>query len=237
MIECRALNYRYGQYQALDQIHLSIPNGTTCAIIGRSGSGKTTLLHLLAGLKKPDSGAVLIHGEPVTQVRKRTAIVLQGSSLFPWKTVAQNLRLAIDPAVKDADNRIDAILEELEIKVHRNKYPYALSEGERQRAAIARALISEPDVLIMDEPTAALDAITKEVIQRQILSLHKRHGMALVLVTHDIEEAVYLGAQIVIIKSGRVLQTMENDLFGSYELKKQLPFYKRCIELREVLDQ
>lgn len=237
MIECRQLSLRYEQHQALDRVQLSIPNGTTCAIIGRSGSGKTTLLHLMAGLKKPDSGAVLIHGEPVTQVRKRSAIVLQGSSLFPWKTIGQNLALAIDPAVKDADQRMDAILEELEIQRHRDKYPYALSEGERQRAAIARALVSEPDVLIMDEPTAALDAITKEVIQRQILSLHKRHGMALVLVTHDIEEAVYLGAQIVVIKAGRVVQTLENDLFGSFELKKQLPFYQRCIALREVLDQ
>lgn len=237
MIECRDLSIHYADYKALNQIHLRIPNGSTCAIIGRSGSGKTTLLHAVAGLKKPTHGSISIGGAPVTGVRKGTSIVLQGSSLFPWKTIGDNLALALHHEVVNPELRIEKVLDELEILKHRHKYPYELSEGERQRAAIARALVSEPDVLIMDEPTASLDAITKEIIQQQILKLHKLHGMTLILVTHDIEEAVFLGGQILVIKDGKIVHSAANDLFGSAELKKQLPFYERCISLREVLEQ
>jgi NitT/TauT family transport system ATP-binding protein len=235
MIECRDLSVYFGTYHALKRINLNIPSGSTCAIIGRSGSGKTTLLHTMAGLKKPDQGGVYIGGNQITGVRKGTCVVLQGASLFPWKTVRQNLSLALDLFASDPEKRIQKVLEELEILKHIDKFPYELSEGERQRVAIARAIVCEPDVLIMDEPTASLDAITKEVIQEQILKLHKTHGMALVLVTHDIEEAVFLGRQIFIIKEGEITDTIDNTLFGSFELKKQLPFYERCIALREVL--
>lgn len=228
-LRCQNLTVSYGSFDALKAIHFDIPIGSTCAIIGRSGSGKSTLLHALAGLISPSCGTLEIPS-------KKIALVLQSGSLFPWKTVEQNLALALNKPVKACYDAIFTVLNELEMTEHAKKYPHELSGGEKQRIAIARALITEPDLLLLDEPTSALDAITKELIQEFIARLHKKHGMTLVCVTHDIEEAAFLGEKILILKQGELQKELENPHYGNPEIRRQLSFYEHSIRIREVLD-
>ncbi len=226
---CNHLTVSYGNFQALKDVHFEICAGSSCAIIGRSGSGKSTLLHALAGLIKPTSGILEV---PTTRI----SLVLQNGSLFPWKTVEQNLALALGQSVKQSKPAIEAVLSEIEMTAHAKKFPHELSGGERQRVAIARALITKPDLLLLDEPTSALDAITKEIIQEFIAKLHKKHQMTLICVTHDIEEAAFLGAKILILKQGTLQETLENPLYGRPEIRRNLAFYEHSIRIREVLE-
>lgn len=238
MIQVRSLTHMYGQLTALHQLTMNIPTQTTCAIIGRSGSGKTTLLHLLAGLLPLQQGEIQINGQLLTSVREKTAIVMQNGSLFPWKTIEENVELSLlgtSNAIKK--QTVGEILDELEMLEYAKKLPHELSGGQRQRAAIARALAQKPDLLILDEPTSSLDAITKEIIQNLILNLHKKHDMTLVTVTHDIEEAVFLGQKVLVLKEGLLTHESHNPLFGKDTLRLDLEFYKACIQLREVLDK
>lgn len=234
MILCKDLTIKYDDFEALKHLNFELKSGSSCSVIGRSGSGKTTLLHALAGLTSPSSGQLEFRG---TQTTPKIAMVLQSGSLFPWKTVEGNLALALGKNPKDCQREIVSVLEELEIAPHQKKFPHELSGGERQRVAIGRALITEPDLLLLDEPTSALDAITKEIIQQFIVSLHKRHQMTLVCVTHDIEEAAFLGQEILILKSGELAHQFQNELYGDPSIRRQLAFYERSIQIREVLDQ
>lgn len=238
MIRCSDLSINYGDFEAIKNVNLHVEKNSSCAIIGRSGSGKTTLLHAISGLNQKHAGEITIDGKKVQGVRPSTSIILQKNSLFPWKTVKENLTLAL-PNIKDFrknSTKVESVMAELEIEMHGDKYPSELSGGERQRVAIGRGLISSADLLIMDEPTASLDAITKEVIQNLILNLHKTHKVTFIAVTHDIEEAVFLGGKILILKNGEISASFSNELFGTFEPRKQLAFYEKCIMLREVLD-
>lgn len=234
MITCKDLTVKYDTFEALKGINFTLKAGSSCSVIGRSGSGKTTLLHTLAGLVLPSSGSLIL-GEDAS--RLKISMVLQSGSLFPWKTVEDNLSLALGLKAKACQPQIKAVLEELEIASHQKKYPHELSGGERQRVALARALITEPSLLLLDEPTSALDAITKEVIQQFIVKLHKKHQMTMVCVTHDIEEAAFLGQEILILKSGNLAHQLENELYGDPSIRRQLAFYQHSIQIREVLDQ
>lgn len=234
MIHCKGLTVKYDNFEALRNLSFELDSGSSCSVIGRSGSGKTTLLHVLAGLKAPTSGTLEVTG---SKASPKIAMVLQSGSLFPWKTVEDNLALALGQKAKVCQVQIKSVLEELEIAQQQKKYPHELSGGERQRVAIARALITEPDLLLLDEPTSALDAITKEVIQQFIVSLHKKHRMTMVCVTHDIEEAAFLGQEIMILKSGELAHQFQNELYGDPSIRRQLAFYQRSIQIREVLDQ
>lgn len=235
MIEFKEVSYHYNGKAALEKVSFEIPEHTVCSVIGRSGSGKTTLLHLLAGLLPIQKGNISINGQPVSGVKKRTAICLQGSSLFPWKTNRENVLLSINGASIDMEQSVNDVFEELEIIDCLHKYPYEISGGEKQRVALARALIQKPELLILDEPTSSLDAITKEVTQNMIMKLHKHYGMTLLTVTHDIEESVFLGEKILVLNSGKIFSEVQNKTFGNEMLRKEIDFYKTCIELREVL--
>ncbi len=202
MIQIEALGVNYGSEYALRHVDLSISQNTTCAIIGPSGCGKTTLLYTIAGLLVPTEGSVSIDGKQLTAVRKETSVILQNAGLLPWKTAFENVALGLLPSGQSKACIIantTAMMEELGILEHKDKYLSQLSGGQKQRTAIARALVREPDLLLMDEASSSLDAISREHLQNLVLRLYKKRPLTMVFVTHSIEEAVYLGQSIVVM--------------------------------------
>lgn len=198
MIQVRNLNYAYSSDVALSNINLDIKQNTTCAIIGPSGCGKTTLLYLLAGFIDYNEGEIYIKNEKVKGSRRETGVILQDYGLLPWKTVWNNIALGLKvrgTAKEQINKEVDEILRELDIQDLKNKYPAQLSGGQKQRVTIARTLVIKPDLLLLDEFTSALDAMTKENIQNLILSIYKKRPVTIVFVTHSIEEAVFFGAK------------------------------------------
>lgn len=240
MIKFSDVSFQYGNEKILDHIHLTIEDQTTCAIIGASGCGKTTLLMLLAGLLKNQKGTLTLHGKPINGVRENTGLILQDLGLLPWKTVYQNVELALINSHLSKDvmkEKINLLLTDLGLIAHQNKYPHQLSGGQKQRCAIARTLVREPDLLLLDEATSALDDLTKENLQKLILSLYHTKPTTLVFVTHSIEEAVFLGKQIVVMDKGIIRAILHNPLFGDVNAKEDLNFYKKCLEIRQFLRQ
>lgn len=236
MIEIKDLHISYGKEVALDNVNLHIGKNTTCAIIGPSGCGKTTLLYTIASLKKPDKGTIYINGQELNNVRKNTGVILQNYGLLPWKTVWNNVSFALltrNVSRNDAISRAEKILKDLGIYEYKDKYPSELSGGQKQRVAIARTLALEPDLLLMDEPSSALDAITKEHIQNIILNIYKQKPTTLVIVTHNIEEAAFLGQKIVIMGKANIIHIMDNPYFGEDKLRENIDFYRFCLEVRK----
>lgn len=239
MISIDGLHIRYGAETALDNVSLTIAECEACAIIGPSGCGKTTLLLTLAGLLKPLAGEVQIDGLQLTGVRRRTSLVLQDYGLLPWKTVRQNVIFPLRSRGMDreqAESRLNAILSHVGIAECADKFPGELSGGQKQRVALARALVLEPDLLLMDEASSALDAITREAIQNLILQLYQERPMTLVLVTHSIEEAVFLGQKIVIMEHGHIRRIMDNPCFGLPNVRARADYHQMCLLVREALN-
>lgn len=238
MIHVRNLGVNYGSEAALKNINLDIPRNKTCAIIGPSGCGKTTLLYTMAGLIAPSSGKVMINGEEMKAIRRETGVILQNAGLLPWKTAWENVALGLKARRLDKsviNRKVTAILEELGILEHRNKFPAQLSGGQKQRIAIARTLVLEPDLLLMDEASSALDAINREHIQNLILKLYKKNPATMVLVTHSIEEAVFLGQTIVIMERAAIKHIIENSHFGEEDIRFKPDYYSICLEVRKWL--
>lgn len=185
--------------------------GESWAVLGSSGCGKSTLLYLLAGLRLPTRGQVRIDGQPLTRPRPHTGLILQDYGLLPWATVVQNAALGLKmrdfygpdgkhaPLSPRAGLSVDYWLERLGLFAVREKYPSQISGGQRQRAAIARTLVLQPDLLLMDEPFSSLDAPTREGLQNLALELWAEQGLTMVTVTHAIEEAALLGQKILVL--------------------------------------
>ncbi len=219
-----SLAYQTGKgqsVQALQSISLQIKVGERWAIIGPSGSGKSSLLYLLSGLLRPQSGKVYYLGAPLKNVQQDIAVILQDYGLFPWKNVFHNVALGL--TVQKKNNRltkakikqkVEGVLVQLGLADQGKKYPSQLSGGQKQRVAIARALVLQPKVLLMDEPFAALDAITKENLEGLLLDICQEQGLTLVFVTHNIEEAMLIGEKIAIFgqEPGKIVQQLENPL-------------------------
>lgn len=238
MIGVRNLGVSYGSEIALNNIDLDITMNKTCAIIGPSGCGKTTLLYTIAGLLIPSNGNVLINGEEIRAPRRETAVILQNGGLLPWKTTWDNIALGLKARRQDKvdiNQKVATILEELGIMEHKNKYPSQLSGGQKQRVAIARALVLEPDLLLMDEASSALDAINRELIQNLLLKLYKKNPITIVMVTHSIEEAVFLGQTIVIMKQAKIKHRITNPYFGDEDIRSKPDYYHICQEVRKLL--
>lgn len=222
--------------QVLKDVSFRVKPNSCCAIIGPSGCGKTSLLFLLAGLRKPDSGKIVITGAP------ETATILQNYGLFPWKTVTQNisLGLVLKKVKKEIiEKRTAELLREMGLSGFGDHYPIQLSGGMQQRVALARALAVEPQVLLMDEPLSSLDALTRERLQNLILGIQQSKRITIVLVTHSIEEAVFLGHKIIVLSKspGQILQVVNNPEAGSREHRQQDIFFQRCKELRHILKE
>lgn len=240
MIEISNLHVSYGSEKAVDNINLRVERNKTCAIIGPSGCGKTTLLYAMAGLISPNEGSIGINGEKLSGIRRSTGIILQDYGLFPWKSVWNNvaLGLLVRGETKEKTNEVvGGILEVLGISDLSSKFPSELSGGQKQRVAIGRTLAMKPDLLLMDEPSSALDAITKEHIQNLILKLYKSDPVTMVIVTHSIEEAVFLGQKIIVMGKAKIKQVLENPYFGDEELRSRMEFYSVCLEVRKWMDK
>jgi NitT/TauT family transport system ATP-binding protein len=196
-------------FLALENITLEIKAGEFFVIVGPSGCGKSTLLDLLGGLTRPTSGHILIGGAPVTGPALDRGLVFQQYALFPWRTAQKNVEFGLEakgvPSRERAD-RAKRFLEMVGLAEFHDRYPHELSGGMKQRVAIARSLAYDPDVLLMDEPFAALDAQTREILQGELLRIWEESGKTIVFITHGIDEAVYLGQRVAIMTSrpGRI---------------------------------
>jgi len=225
---------------ALHGVQLSLEDGEAIALIGPSGCGKSTLLLTVAGLLEPSAGFVRVADALVDRPRLRTALILQDFGLLPWKTVLDNaelgLRIRRHP-VEERERRALAALDRVGLSEFLHLYPNELSGGMRQRLALARALALDADLLLMDEPLSALDALTREDLQDLLLALWRDRGHTSVLVTHSIEEAVYLGRRVVVMtpRPGRVADVVDNPGMGSAGYRQTEEFYAKCAELRSLL--
>jgi NitT/TauT family transport system ATP-binding protein len=219
LIDFRGVDLELGGRPILQRIDLAIRPGEFLCVVGPSGCGKTSLLRLIAGLFMPTRGQVFYDGKPVTGPSRELAIVFQdyGKALLPWRTVAGNISLALEamnvPRRERAD-RIAMLLAKVGLGHHAEKFPNQLSGGMQQRLQIARCLAQEPKVLLMDEPFGALDAITRQTLQDEILRIVADSGATAFFVTHDLEEAIYLGDRVIAMKAnpGRINETFEVDL-------------------------
>jgi ABC-type nitrate/sulfonate/bicarbonate transport system ATPase subunit len=193
-----------GRLVALEPVSFTFAQGEFLSLIGPSGSGKSTLLHLIAGLEPPSRGEILLRGQRVVGPSRERGIVFQNYTLFPWLTVEENVRfsqqLAANRNLRDS-GYAQHLLEVIGLAKFTRAYPRELSGGMKQRAAIARALVSRPQLLLMDEPFGALDAQTREDMQELILLLSRREGVSVLFVTHDIEEAIYLGDRVLVLSA------------------------------------
>jgi len=195
------LEVHLGEATIMENISLAIADGEFVAIIGISGCGKTTLLRAIAGLIPKVSGRILLHDQPITGPEARVAMVFQHFGLFPWKTVEKNVTYGLDVQKRpDTDGRVDRLLEMMHLADARRKYPFQLSGGMKQRAGIARALCMGPALLLLDEPLSAVDAITREVLQAEVLQMWERQThMNAILVTHDLDEAILMADRVVVL--------------------------------------
>ncbi|MDR3177994.1 MAG: ABC transporter ATP-binding protein [Campylobacteraceae bacterium] len=192
--------------EALRDIDLEINKGEFVSIIGASGCGKSTLLRVIGGLDKEYKGKVLFEGKPITAPSRHRGFIFQDIRLLPWLTVEDNIKFSLPTDTADVDNIVNEKLEIVNLKGFEKAYPKQLSGGMAQRVAIARALANQPKVLLLDEPFGALDAITKIKMQEEMLRIWEREKITMILVTHDIDEAVYLGNRVVVMTNhpGRV---------------------------------
>lgn len=192
---------RYGQNTILNGLDLHIPAGQFVAVVGRSGGGKSTLLRLLAGLEKPQSGEILAGSTPLSQIQDDTRMMFQDARLLPWKSVIDNVGLGLKGDWRDAAHQS---LAAVGLEDRAAEWPAALSGGQKQRVALARALIHKPGLLLLDEPLGALDALTRLEMQALIESLWQSQGFTVLLVTHDVSEAVAMADRVLLIEDGKI---------------------------------
>ncbi|BDG61160.1 ABC transporter ATP-binding protein [Caldinitratiruptor microaerophilus] len=216
-IALEGVSKRFGDLQVLTDVNLQVAEGQFGVIVGPSGCGKSTILRMLAGLERPDAGRVLKDGKPVTGPGPDRILIFQEHALYPWRTVAGNVAFGLELAgVRPADRaaRVADVLARVGLGGFERYYPHQLSGGMRQRAAIARALVMDPEVLLLDEPYGALDAMTRLTMQNELLRLWQGSGKTMLMVTHDIEEAIYLADRLFVMspRPGRVLRQIEVEL-------------------------
>jgi NitT/TauT family transport system ATP-binding protein len=206
-----------GSFTALDDVSLDIAAGEFLVLVGPSGCGKSTLLDLVAGLSTATSGRVLLGGTPINGPGLDRGVVFQQYALFPWRTAQANIEFGLEikgVPKRQRSARARDVLALVGLSAFADRYPHELSGGMKQRVAIARSLAYEPEVLLMDEPYAALDAQTRETLQDELLSIWRRTGTTILFITHAIDEAVYLGQRVAVMTSrpGRIKQIVEIDL-------------------------
>ncbi len=234
------IHVTYGHESVLNDMSFQFEKGKTYTLIGPSGCGKTTLLYAIAGLLPLNSGTVTFSS---TITRDHLAVVLQEYGLFPWKTVWQNILLGLQIKSK----KISAEQERSALEISKNlgleamlkKYPHQLSGGQKQRVAIARSWLLSPEIMLMDEPFSALDTMTRETLQNTIIDLHALRPITWITVTHNIEEAVYLGQEILLMSQngGQVIRRIPNPWFGSPNFRTEAAYYDLCRQVRLTMQE
>jgi sulfonate transport system ATP-binding protein len=224
--------------QALSNISLSIAPGELVSLIGPSGCGKSSLLRLIAGLDTPDSGELLIGSDPISDPSAERGLVFQDPNLFPWLTVRRNIEagLVARRVLREKRNEVDEFMRLVGLDAFANAYPHHLSGGMAQRVALARALINHPKVLLLDEPLGALDAFTRMRLQDEVLRLWENRRTTMLLVTHDIDEAIYMSDRIMIMtqRPGRIDRDITNAL-GRPRDRSSSEFLRLRADILELL--
>ena len=253
MITVDRITFRYEKHFPLFQdFSWQVARGQTWVIIGPSGCGKSTMLYLLAGLQHPEKGEIRIDGNPITTPRPQTGLILQDYGLLPWSTVIDNVALGLNlrqfygpdgkhapretfPAEKNA--AVKLWLERLGIGEIADKFPGQISGGQRQRTAIARTLVLTPDLLLMDEPFASLDNPTREDLQQLVRTISAERTLTTVLVTHTIEEALFLGEHILVLKNGVNTNPfiLDNPFTGQLSPRMEKEYQLLTTRIREEL--
>ena len=233
--------YRTGDrtVEAVKGLSLRVAKGSFAVVVGASGCGKSTLLKLIAGLERPDAGEVQ-YGDEAERVagsgkRPRFGFMFQDARLLPWLTVEANLRLAFPGKCPEAETELRRALDLVGLGDWLAAYPRQLSGGMAQRAALARALCRRPDVLLLDEPLGALDAMTRSKLRKDLGDLWRKLGITVVLVTHDIEEAVYLADRVVVMKKGAVSRDFEVPLRRPRNPRSEA-FQRQCGFIEEAME-
>jgi NitT/TauT family transport system ATP-binding protein len=255
MIEVDDLTFTYPNSATIfERFSWQVARGESWAVIGPSGCGKTTLLSLLAGLYRPTSGQIRIDGQPLQRPRPRTGLILQDYGLLPWATLRANAALGLeirafygpdgihapaDETVNDRAERVAGWLRRLGIQHVAHQYPHQVSGGQRQRAAIARTLALKPDVLLMDEPFGALDEPTRRDLQQLTLQLRREQGLTSVIVTHNIDEAAFLGDHILVLgQPAHHIPTIVHNPYGDGLVDRRgAAFAACCGELRRLIGE
>ncbi len=238
-IELKGISKSYNGRTVLKNLNLKINQGEFHVLLGPSGGGKTTTLSVMAGLVKPDRGSVFIGNKDVSNLspdKRRIGYVFQDHALFPHLTVFENIAYGLrlrKVKKQEIKHRVDYYLERINITNEKNKFPRHLSGGQKQRVALARALVIKPDVLLMDEPMSSLDVMTKEIVQEELKSIQQKTGVTTIYVTHDHNEAGFLGDRISVLDNGKV-----NQIDSSFELFQNpgTEFRTSFVEVKNILD-
>lgn len=217
MIEINNVDKRFvngkESVHVLDQVSFKVKKGEIVTLLGKSGCGKSTLLNMVGGFEKADGGTVTLDGHEVKQPTRKCIMLFQQINLLPWRTVLKNVELGLDGekiSAKEKEKRVEDALTLVGLENHFQKFPHELSGGMQQRVAIARALAMQPDVILMDEPFAALDTFNRYLLQDELLRIQEKSKTTILIVTHDIDEAVYLSDRILIMTShpGRIFKDL-----------------------------
>lgn len=247
-IEIRALSHQFVDgrgrtVEALQDINLTVGEGKFVTIVGPSGCGKTTLLNIVAGFIAPTTGDVLLDGKAVRGPGPDRGVVFQGFALFDWLTVRRNIEFGLRMRGVPADERaakVDQYLGLIGLRKFGDRYPYELSGGMKQRVAIARVLANEPNILLMDEPFAALDAQTREIMQEELLRIWETTGKTVIFITHSIDEAVYLSTDVAVMtfRPGQLKQRFAIDLpypRNDYNIRADHRFLEFRLAIHELV--
>ena len=239
-----SVTYKKGKFIALKDINLQLQTGEIYIFIGPSGCGKSTLLNVISGIVKTYSGEVLLNNEKIDFKKKTIGLVPQSLGLLPWKNVYDNICLGLKIKKLDIlkyEERIQYIMKKLSIDSLKNRYPNELSGGQKQRVAIARAFIMDLDLLLMDEPFSALDAITREETQELFFDIWKERKTTTLFVTHSVDEAVFLGKKIIIMSDSpaRITRIVENSYFEkrSSDFRSSGDFFNTVSDIRSIIKQ
>ena len=240
MLCCQKLSVDYKETRGITEVDLTISQGDKLVVLGPSGCGKSTLIKAMAGLLRSTNGQVLFENQVVDSMMDHTAICFQDKGLFPWMTVYDNVTLPLQGrGIKSQmiGDRATEILNRFELEAYSDRFPGTLSSGQQQRVAIARAIIQAPKILYLDEPSTGLDMVAREGLQSFLMSLGSQYDLTMVVVTHDLEEAAFLGDRIVVMEEGRITESLANPVSKEERQLRNKAYYDFCIRLRQVMGE
>ena len=235
MIAAQNITLDYKNGNGVFDVSFSLKEGEVCAIVGKSGCGKSTLLSILSGLLKQDRGSITY--EKSDEKQTDIGLVQQNDALFPWLRAWENAALYLDCKKDEKQTKAKKILKEMDIEQYSDHYPGQLSGGQRQRVSLARTLITDPQILLLDEPSASLDEFTKESLQNLLFTLHQKNKKTTLLVPHSIEEALFLSDRVFVMHKGKLAREYISPLKKHIGIRVENEFYDAVKSLRKLLKE